>query len=299
LSRVEFEREGGGAFGVLHYVLVYIIQATPYSNLLKVAKKSINILNLRLIVCRTFKKSEDWNEMTDPTSEGGLTPSEERRIHLMQEATYRAIKRIDAEKKAEEEATPTAEIQVQAPRPEAEILYRHKLHWIVLLNALSFTTVFVAATIFFVGTWFLQQHLSAHIEETSFSRLSGLVPYVFPLLPAVLTVVFIVYRIVLYGREDLRNLILWFSETWTIDTYEVRHRIDVKGVFLNLVADIEDVDVRISRTSVIDPSVSQSWLGELLGYANLSLGNASEHDSRFKNIYYIPYPKKVKEILGL
>ena len=62
---------------------------------------------------------------------------------------------------------------------------------------------------------------------------------------------------------------------------------------------IEDIEAKIPRSAVIDPLVSQSWVGEILDFGTLSLGSASEQNTQFKNIRYLPRPKKLKEILGL
>jgi len=249
--------------------------------------------------------------LSDTSDQNELSDEEKRYIRLNSRATYEALKRLDDEKKLEAQNTvpsgtvplnivpePTEPVEVE-PLPEAKILYRHRLHWVQLLGALTIVNILIVAVLSFGVCWVLEIVVRENLENTLLARTPGLVTYIFPLLPAVITVVVAIIRLKEDWRQNLHDLIMWFSERWVIDTYEIRHIVNVPGVFLNFVGQIEDIEAKIPRSAVIDPLVSQSWVGEILDFGTLSLGSASEQNTQFKNIRYLPRPKKLKEILGL
>jgi len=244
------------------------------------------------------------NDSTPEPTGLNLTDEERRRMAIQSEAMFDAMARRDADKaakRAEEMARQEAELANQPAYepPETVVMYNFRLHWVKLLSSLMFVNIAIVMIVAFTICFFLQLFAQDAIVGTELERLSGLTTYIFPLLPAVLSVIVIIDTIRQEWRRSLTDFILWFSDRWIIDTSDVTHDVNVKGVVLNLIGNIEDTRVKIPRSAIINPSITQSWLGELLGYAELSLGNASEQDSRFKRVKYLRHPKKLKEIFGL
>lgn len=233
------------------------------------------------------------------SNEKPLSDDEKRMAQVFAEGFYQAQKRLEDEgQQATQEIGyfPQEEQKLHQP---AVVLYCGRLHWaalIVALPGISFALIILAS---FISMAFLQIYLRENIDKTALAPLAGLVKYVFPWGAAILCVVIIVYRIKLYGITNVRDLILWFSSTWTITTYEVKHKIEVKGVFMNFITGIEDTTVTIPRSAIINPSVTQNWVGELLHYGEVSLSSAVEHDDRFRSIRYMRRPEEIKRIFNL
>lgn len=243
--------------------------------------------------------------MTKPADEEALSDEkplsdeEKRTAKVFAEGSYQALKRLRDED--EQDAQQIGYFPEEEPKPQqpAVILYYERLHWVALIDGLSGISFVLIVLGSFIGMAVLQIYLRENIDKTVLAPLAGLVKYVFPWGAAVLCVVTIVYRIKLYGITNIRDLILWFSSTWTITTYEVKHKIEVKGVFLNFATGIEDTTVTIPRSEIINPSVTQNWVSELLHYGEVTLSSAAEHDDRFRSIRYMRRPDRIKEILGL
>ncbi len=250
--------------------------------------------------------TDSENEETPPDEVIVLSDTEKRRLRLHAEAVYMAMKRIDDEKTDEakqsftQEDALTEKIEVEpVEEGDGEVLYRHRLSWVKLLNGSSLINIVLVAVISFVVFWLIEENLSKYISADIYERFSRLFSYIFPLVPFVITVWTIVDVVRKEWRGDLRNIILWFTERWTITTKVVKHEVNAKGWLLNMLGDIDDIVVKIPRSAIINPSIKENWVGEILGYATVNLSSAAEADPSFRNIQYMSHTKKIRQILGL
>jgi hypothetical protein len=218
----------------------------------------------------------------------------QQRIEEAAESFYQAMKRM----REDEQAASIVPEVIDDPEPIEEVvevvLYRDRMHWIQLVGTLSqLLIVVLTCGILFIMFFVLQDMAKSLLPDAKF------IAMLFPMTPLALTGILLVMVFVKNGKQIINELIRWLHTRLVVTNLRVIYSVNVRGWGWNLFGGIEDVEESLVRSSVINPQIKQTWLGEILGYVTVTFESPAERDITFRNMRYIRRPNQIKAIFNL
>lgn len=224
----------------------------------------------------------------EETPEEEFSEKEKRYIKLHAEASYQASKRIQREEAQQRIEEPAGPIE-----PEIT-LYNNRFHWAAVFSVFATLWLIPAVMVFLlVVGWYVQEKV-----QTLDPNL-GLVQYLFPGAPLVLSAIAAVIIVKNNWRQILRGIVIWRNSRLIITDRRVLYVVNVKGWVLNLISNVNDVNAVLARETINNADVEQGGIAELLGYATIRLLSQADQDKRFTRLRYLRDPELLRTIFDV
>ena len=218
-----------------------------------------------------------------PSLLDSLSSEERRSFDIQREAMTAALRDSREPEARTEEAEPYV-------APTFTGTYRHRFHvfdMFLLVVVGPLMIVVVWALLFFAGAFIVQ--VLDNLMYTGSVPFEDWLRLWLPLLAGIALCGWAAW-------QAFPQYIEW-RYTWLIITEQrVLLRCKVPGKLLNMITNIDDYEEGIPRAAVLNIRVAQTWLGELLGYADVKFETSVQLDERFSRLAFVSHPKEIQKL---